>query len=72
MEKIKAVIKDNRDVIVSCIIECVCGMLSAIAVLFTVHLMIKAGLVQVVVWILLMIPTILLGSKLAAWVNSKR
>lgn len=60
----------NKGTLVDFAIDAVCGCIGALAVIFTVHIMVKAGLVNVVIWILLMIPAYLIGERLSRWVKA--
>lgn len=63
---------ETKNNLISFTIDFVCGFIGALAVIFSIKLLVKAGLAQVVLFILMMIPSVMLGNKLAAWVHKMR
>jgi hypothetical protein len=63
---------DTKNTLISLAIDFVCGAVGALAVLFSIKLMLKIGLGQLCVFILMMIPSYILGTKLSAWVKTMR
>ncbi len=63
---------NTKNELISLAIDFVCGMVGAFAVIFSIKLLIKAGLAQLALFILLLIPSFLLGNTLSKWVHKMR
>tara|TARA_R110002020_G_scaffold471322_1_gene698317 strand:- start:551 stop:769 length:219 start_codon:yes stop_codon:yes gene_type:complete len=72
MEKVKSAVSAHKSTIIDFVIDTICFTIGWIATIFAIKLLIKGGLVQVALLILMAIPSYLIGEKLSRMIKANK
>ncbi len=72
MKKAASAVSAHKSTIIDFVIDIICFTIGWIATVFAIKIMIKGGLVQIALIILMAIPSYLIGEKLSRMIKSRK